>query len=174
MIGIEVWKDIKGYEGLYQVSNLGRVRSLNYNKTKTVRTLKLTSNAKGYLQLILHKNGKISSRKVHRLVAEAFIPNPEELPQVNHKDENKTNNCVDNLEWCTNYYNAWYGTKIDKMRKKRSKPILCVETGVIYPCIMEIERQLGIPNTNITACCKGRRKTAGGYHWKIVKDGDEL
>ena len=133
MIGIEIWKDIQGYEGLYQVSNLGRVRSLNYKKTKTVKILKLTSNTKGYLQLILHKNGEISSRKVHRLVAEAFIPNPDGLPQVNHKDENKQNNCVDNLEWCTNYYNAWYGTKIDKMRKKRSKPILCVETGVIYP-----------------------------------------
>ena len=101
----ELWKDIKNYEGIYQISNLGRVKSLHNNKE---RLLKLHRKPDGYIQVVLCKNYKIVSRLTHRLVAEAFIPNPDNLPEVNHKDEDKTNNCVDNLEWCNSSYNKNY------------------------------------------------------------------
>lgn len=117
----EIWKDIKGFEGLYQVSNLGRVKSLSrmifvsnphftgYRKTKE----KILSNKPGiikYVYVILRKDCKSFQVGVHRLVAEAFIPNPNNLPEVNHKDENPSNNQIDNLEWCSHYYNSNYGT----------------------------------------------------------------
>lgn len=105
----EVWKDIPGYEGLYQISNIGNIRSLNYNQTGKVQRLKLDTH-KGYKKLCLYKNGRKKSHRVHRLVALAFIPNPNNLPYINHKDENRANNCVWNLEWCTAKYNTNYGT----------------------------------------------------------------
>ena len=94
----EIYRDIKGYEGLYQVSNLGNVKSLNYNNTNKEKVLQLCAHEKGYLYVGLYKNGKRKSYIVHRLVAETFLNNPDNLPEINHKDENKTNNCVDNLE----------------------------------------------------------------------------
>ena len=103
----EIWKDIDGYDGEYQVSNLGNVRSLNYMRRKETRELS-KKNIKGYPYVILYKNTKIQRKRIHRLVAEAFIPNPNNLPEVNHKDENKANNRVDNLEWCTHQYNFQY------------------------------------------------------------------
>ena len=108
---MEEWKYIEGYEGLYQVSNYGRVRSLFYRKKNQVQLLKLRKVTKGYLQVALWKNRKRKDFMVHKLVAEAFIPNPNNYPQINHKDEDKTNNCVENLEWCTNEYNHNYGTR---------------------------------------------------------------
>lgn len=114
----EIWKDIKGYEGYYQVSNFGKVRSLNrsiYRKNGRKQSFKdqeLKFHDKhGYLGINLRKDGKIKSCTVHRLVAEAFIPNPYNLPQINHKDENKYNNRIDNLEWCSSSYNMNYGTR---------------------------------------------------------------
>ena len=107
----EIWKDIRGYEGKYQVSNIGNVRSLNYRGVKgKVKRLKTECNNCGYILVFLYKECKPKGYSVHRLVAEAFIPNPNNLPQVNHKDENKANNCVWNLEWCTREYNRNYGT----------------------------------------------------------------
>lgn len=103
----EVWRDIKGYEGAYQVSNFGNVRSLNFMRRKEVREL-AKKNMRGYPYVILYKDTKIQRKRIHRLVAEAFIPNPDNLPEVNHKDENKANNRVDNLEWCTHKYNFDY------------------------------------------------------------------
>jgi len=125
----EIWKDISGYEGLYQVSNLGRVRSLdrlshyirNGNPEAKLfkgRIMKQSHTTDGYLMIYLRKGGKDKYYSVHRLVAQAFIPNPENLPFVNHKDEVKDNNCVDNLEWCTHIYNCNYGTAIERMRQK--------------------------------------------------------
>ena len=105
----EIWKDIPGYEGLYQVSNFGRVKSLRKAIIMSIRI-----NKKGYSTIGLSKNGVFNRKSIHRLVAEAFIPNPDNLPQVNHKDEVKTNNCVENLEWCDNYYNLMYGTGNDR------------------------------------------------------------
>lgn len=115
----EIWKDIEGYEGLYQVSNLGKVKSLNYNKTAKSELLKLRKNTNGYTRVVLYKNRKAKDYQVHRLVAEAFIPNPNNYPIINHKDENKTNNRVDNLEWCTYLYNNTYGTTIERAVEKR-------------------------------------------------------
>ena len=120
----EIWRDIKGYEGLYQVSNLGRVKSLErYVKGKDgLRLVKeiimsiSVCRTNGYFKVILHKDGKQKRYQVHRLVAEAFIPNPDNLPIVNHKDENKINNCVWNLEWCTYSYNLTYGNRLLKFR----------------------------------------------------------
>ena len=106
---MEHWKDIEGYEGLYQVSDLGRVKALNYNKTGMERVLSAGKDTGGYMYVILHKNGKGKMCSVHRLVAQAFIPNPNGLPEINHKDECKTNNIVSNLEWCTAKYNMNYG-----------------------------------------------------------------
>ena len=107
---IEIWKDIEGYEGLYQVSNLGRVRSLNYRRSGISKLLKQSTDEKGYKQVGLCKNGKQKNYHVHRLVAIAFISNPNNLPIINHKDENPSDNNANNLEWCTYEYNLNYGT----------------------------------------------------------------
>ena len=108
---MEIWKDILGYEGLYQVSNYGRVRSLKYGKEKI---LKQQINTDGYLHIDLYKNKKRKNYNVHRLVTIAFLENPNNYPQVNHKDENKQNNHIDNLEWCDYKYNCNYGTRKNK------------------------------------------------------------
>ena len=124
----EIWKPVVGYEGLYEVSNKGTVKSLdrftksgrgNGNRFISGKILKSALNKKGYPSVVLCKDGKMFTQRVHRLVAEAFIPNPDNLPVVNHKDEDKTNNCVDNLEWCTNKYNCNYGTSISRMCETR-------------------------------------------------------
>lgn len=112
----EIWKDIKGYEGIYQVSNLGRVYNSKYHRFLSTPT----NRKKKYVDVALNKNGVAKSYKVHRLVADAFIPNPNNLPFVNHKDENPSNNCVDNLEWCTNEYNLKYGNAHKKQALSRS------------------------------------------------------
>ena len=113
---MEIWKDIPGYEGLYEVSNKGRVRSFHYGKE---RIMKLISNSVGYYKISLFKGGLYKRMYVHRLVAQAFIPNPDELKEVNHKDENPGNNSVDNLEWCDHKYNMKYGTARERAREKK-------------------------------------------------------
>ena len=170
----EIWKDIEGYEGLYQVSNLGRVKSLNYNRTKKEKILKPRSNKDGYLRVVLYKEGKSKQYLVHRLVAQAFIPNPDNKPQVNHKDDNKTNNKVENLEWVTSKENANYGTRNKRSAKsrtndkKRSKPIygINVKTNekIEFPSTMEAERN-GFNHGNIVKCLKGRKNSHKGYKW---------
>lgn len=112
---IEIWKDIHGYEGEYQVSNTGQVRSLNYLHTGEVKPLKQNTDGNGYKVVTLYKNGKKKTCRVHRLVAIVFLPNPNNLPMVNHKDEHPSNNNVNNLEWCTSEYNNNYGTKKEKL-----------------------------------------------------------
>lgn len=171
----EIWKDIKGYEGLYEVSNMGRVRSLNYNHTSEVKELKGRKNRDGYLYVILWKDRKPQRKRVHRLVAEAFISNPEGLPCINHRDEVKTNNRVDNLEWCTVAYNLEYSGNTKKMiaaaNEATKKPILqYTKDGLFlqeFESIMEAERQTGIAQQNISACCNGNRKSAGGFIWRF-------
>lgn len=122
----EVWKDIDEYKGLYQISNLGRVKSLKKYAGKSLREEKILKTYKdkdGYIKVILCKNNKTRFLSIHRLLAEAFIPNPENLPQINHKDENKENNDIDNLEWCTCKYNINYGSRNERMliSRKRNK-----------------------------------------------------
>ena len=119
-----IWKDIPGYEGLYQVSNTGQVRSLNYRQTGKTKILKQHTDKNGYKKVGLSKNGKVKTYAVHRLVAKAFISNPNNLPYVNHKDENPSNNAVWNLEWCDCSYNTSYGTSRERAwetRRQRSK-----------------------------------------------------
>lgn len=163
---MEIWKEIEGYEGLYQVSNLGNVKSLNKRKGRILKTIK---DHFGYLRVRLSKQGELKNHKIHRLVAETFLDNPNNYKQVNHKDENKTNNKVDNLEWCTPKYNCNYGTRNQRITNaQKGKQVLCIETGVIYPSANEVERQLGYNLGNISKCCNGKYKTAYKFHWKYV------
>lgn len=188
---MEIWKDIQGYEG-YQVSNEGNVKSLKYGKEKILTP---TINGRGYYHTVLRKDCKSTTVYIHRLVAQAFIDNPNNYPQVNHKDENKTNNAVSNLEWCTRSYNMNYGTAIQRMiantdykartantdykartantdykaiAVKNGKKVLCIETGKIYDSTMEVERELGFAHTHISSACRGKRKTCGGFHWSFL------
>jgi len=166
----EIWKDVKGYEGYYEVSNLGRVKRIG--KTNCLRSA-ITKD--GYEQVTLSVNNKLKSYAIHRLVAIAFIPNPNNLPQVNHKDENKLNNYVENLEWCTQEYNLKYGTARKRAnikntnRKDISKVVyqysLEGELINIYPSTQEL-RRLGFNQGNIASCCRGERKSHKGYIWK--------
>lgn len=168
----EIWKDIEGYEG-YQVSNLGNVRSFKYGK---MRFLKPCSDKNGYLIVTLYKNSSSKKCKVHRLVAMAFIPNPNNLSMVNHKDENPSNNIVSNLEWCNASYNNNYGTRNERISKKHlnepslSKVVIQIDKNTnviinIFPSMMEAERQTGCNRRSICHCCKGTYKTTGGYKW---------
>lgn len=184
----EIWKDIKGYEGSYQVSNLGRVKSISrVIKTKnnyrhiTGRILKFNKNKWGYtLVYIISKN-----YAVHRLVASAFIPNPNNLPQVNHIDGDKDNNCVNNLEWCTASFNLKEAYRLGL--KKPTRPNLgksgklnAISKTVYqfdkngnfvksYDSVREAYRQTKIYYKCISDCCLGNQKTAGGYIWKYAK-----
>ena len=170
----EIWRDIEGYESLYQVSNFGRVKSLNYRHTCKEKLLKAHKDKDGYLRVNLYKEGKKKTYGIHRLVAQAFIPNPDNLPQVNHKDEDKSNNRLDNLEWCSAEYNVNYGSRTKRMAESKtnypkfSKQVLCVETGVIYPSTKQVERELGFANSNISAVCLGKQKTCGRFHWRYI------
>lgn len=177
---MEQWRDIQGYEGMYQISNYGNVKSLNYNKTKQEKILKFGKNYKGYLQVHLCKDGKMKTFTVHRLVANAFIPNPNELSDVNHKDEDKTNNVVENLEWCDRKYNTNYGTRTERCSIKqlndetKSKQVnqysLDGTLLATYPSAHEVKRQLGFAQPNISACCNGKYKTAYGYKWRYKNE----
>ena len=169
----EVWKDIVGYEGYYQVSDQGRVRSVDriitcadgrIRRYKS-RILKFGKNQKGYLLTTLCKDGTQKTFKVHRLVAEAFIPNPDNKPECDHKDKDKTNNCVSNLWWVSTEENWEHGTQ----NGRKIMPVQCIETGIVYKSIMEAKRQTGI--SNICMACKGKYKTVGGYHWTYYKGG---
>lgn len=167
----EIWKPVVCYEGLYLVSNFGRVYSI-----KKGILLKATDNGRGYLQVGLWKNGKHYTHRIHRLVADAFIPNPYNLPEVNHIDENKLNNCVENLEWCTHEYNTAYGDRSRKVREKTtngklSAPVEQIKPNgqrIIYPSMQEAHRQTGISQGNISEVCNGKRKMAGGSRWILV------
>lgn len=173
----EIWKDIKGYEGLYKISNFGNVKSLNIKRNK-----KLSMNRCGYLFVNLSKNDVRKNFLVHRLVAAAFIENPENLPCVNHIDEDKTNNCVNNLEWCSYEYNNNYGTRIHKMictqlnRKDLSKTLLQFDLNgnfiKEYCSLRDAARSLGNKYfcSLISRCSNGIIKTAYGYKWKYKED----
>lgn len=173
----EVWKPINSYEKLYEISSFGRVRSLDreiegrWGSTKIRGKLLIPVPDKdGYLIITLCKNGKQKVGKIHRLVAETFIENPNNLPQVNHKDENKQNNCVDNLEFCTSKYNTNYGTGIERRSNKTSKPVLQFDINHNfirkYKSMTEAEKTLKIKH--IYDCCNGKLKMCGGYIWRYA------
>ena len=158
---MEEWKDIKGYEGSYQVSNEGRIR--NIKRDKILSNL----NVNGYMAINLHKNGVMKQYKIHRLVAEAFIPNPNSLPQVNHKDECKTNNVWTNLEWCDNRYNSNYGTRNHRISETK-KNIVYQYSGntlvAVYSSLSELQTK-GFNIGHISECCSRKRNKHNGYRW---------
>jgi hypothetical protein len=174
---IETWKWIDGYEDLYKVSDCGTVKRMNYHRIGKERVLKGMKDKKGYLQVGLWKNGVQKRFTIHRLVAQAFLPNPNNLPQVNHKDEVKTNNHLENLEWCTPKYNSNYGTRNEKIRKKqlndlsKSKPVkqYTLDGKILkeWSSASEVQRQTGFNNTHISACCNGKRKSAYHFKWSF-------
>lgn len=155
----EIWKPIKGYEELYEISNFGRIR----------RYLQLNTNNKGYKHITLIKDNKKTDVSIHRLVAEAFLPNPYNLPCVNHKDENLSNNFVNNLEYCTYKYNLNYGTAQQRKSHKLSKPVcqytLDNELIKIWPSLTECKNKEGFNIGHIYECCRGIRKTHKGFKW---------
>lgn len=170
----EQWLDTPGYEGLYQISNFGRVKSFYFKNPRILKPHKV----KGYSNVELYKNKKKKQFYIHRLVMENFCPIENmNVLDVNHKDEDKSNNHISNLEWMTHKDNLNYGSRAEKARMKmqgknssRSKKVRCIEKDVIYEALREAERQLGIPATNISKACKGKIKTAGGYHWEYVEE----
>lgn len=188
----EVWKDIEGWEGKYQISNLGRVKSLHYRKSNKEMIMTPQKKPSGYLFIGFRKSGtkKKYQYHVHRLVAAAFIDNPNNYPQVNHKDEDKSNNSVwvnedgsidfekSNLEWCSHQYNLNYGERHNKEIKTQqqthpsNKPVEMYSTdGVFIKSFISqraAERETGIFSASISSCCIGKLKTAGGYVWKYA------
>ena len=180
---MEIWKSIAGYERIYEVSDLGRVRSLNFHREGRTKVLKPGKDRYGYLYVILCKDGIHKHMKVHRLVAQAFLPNPNGLEMVNHRDEVPTNNAVSNLEWCTASYNNNYGTHNQRVAEaninhpKLSKSVQQLDKQgnllAIFPSTMEAQRVTGIANQHICSCCLGKRKSSGGYVWKYLGDISE-
>ena len=186
----EIWKDIEGYEGLYQISNLGRVKSLNYHRSGKEGILKPKQDKYGYLVVCLSKNNKHKYMTVHRLVAKSFCnnDNPQEKNQVNHIDENKQNNVYTNLEWCTPKENMNHGTRTERAIKKSTqtakengsfkgknnpsaKKVRCIELDMIFDTMTEAMIFLNKKSiTGICACCNNRCKTAYGYHWEYYKE----
>jgi len=170
-IDAEIWKDVVGYEGLYLISSKGRVKALNYRRSKKPHIMSVSNSPCGYLQVNLWKSGKHKCHRVHRLVADAFIANPSNLPQVNHKDENKKNNSHENLEWCDNSYNSLYGTKQERFKEKMSKPVIgtCIKTGEELYFKSETEATvLGFDRSHMVMCCRGIYKQHRGYRWRYA------
>ena len=184
----EIWKDINGYEGYYQVSNTGKVRKINgntYNYSKPkVFMLKQVDNGRGYMKVFLHRDNKCKQPLVHRLVAEAFIQNPEGKPHINHKDGIKTNNAVGNLEWCTRSENMLHAFKTGLAHapaegkfgsdNPKSIPVLMIdkETNTVvmrFGSLIDAAHYVGAEkSSHIVSCCKGRLRSSYGYKWRYA------
>lgn len=178
----EEWRDIKGYQW-YQVSNQGRVRSIDREFIRSNgkvcyykgQILKPLTDRYGYQRVDLSRqiNGRIEVRRlyIHRLVAEAFIKNPQGLPEINHKDENKENNAVLNLEWCDRGYNCRYGLWAEKHAEKSRRPIYCLVSGEKvkeYKSVNEAAADIGVNAGSLVRVLKGKRKRCRGYEWKYL------
>lgn len=168
----ENWLPIEGYEGSYEVSDLGRVRSLGNDKKRKTKILKPQMNEYGYLGVGLHKDGKQKIFKVHRLVATAFVPNMFGLNEVNHINENKTDNRAMNLMWCDRKENQNWGTRNQRIADKLSKTVLQFsKSGEFireWPSAHEVERVLGYSQGYISNCCLKKYKSAYGFVWKYL------
>jgi len=196
-MGKEIWKDIDGFEGLYEISSIGQINSIKRNGTLG-GLLKQRIDRYGYSTVVLYKNGTPNYYSRHRLVAQAFIPNPNNYPEVNHKNGKKLDNFASNLEWVTaaeNTRHAWqnglvphlhgmahynYGKKLSKEHKRKisnalsglilnKRPVICINTSARYASATDAGERLKIDNSQIGKCCKGKVKTAGGYQWKYAE-----
>lgn len=173
----EIWADIDGYDGLYKVSNLGKIKSIGGKSNHNSEIIMKQQEILGYMSVTLTKDSVQKMHKVHRLVANDFIDNPDSKPQVNHIDGNKRNNAVSNLEWVTPSENAKHafeiGLKKSQSGKDNKRSIVIERTdnnGIVldeYCGIREAERITGIPHGNISKCCRGKAQSAGGYKWRI-------
>lgn len=190
MTNQEIWKTVEGFDGYYEVSSEGNVRSVtravtrgNHKITKKSRLLSPNRLTSGYLSVHLYKEGKRTVHLIHRLVAQAFIDNPENLPEINHKNEDKLDNRAINLEWCSRSYNAIYGTKIERTRvtsrknNKLGKAIVGTPvnggTPIYFKSISEAGRA-GFTHQAISAICTGRKgKQHRGYYWRFATDKDK-
>lgn len=178
----EIWRDIKGYEGLYQVSNLGTIKSVNryvngrdkivLKKGRILKSFLIGRDYKqngGYLAVTLFKDNTPKQHLVHRLIAESFISNPNNLPTVDHINRIRTDNRIENLRWADGKLQYNNSSIKDRVKESVSKPVLqyTLDMGFIteYPSAAEAERQTKIHNTSIGECCRGKRKTAGGFKW---------
>ena len=179
----EIWKSVVGYEGLYEVSNKGNVRGVKRNKLSCLKHQngsviikpkpKKPTITNKYYSVVLSKNGKTKNIRVHRLVAQAFLENPNNLPQINHKDENKLNNCVENLEWCSCKYNQNYGSRNTKRLHTKTRQITQYDlaNNIIktYYSLSEASRQCKLSLKAISRCALGKSKTSGGYKWRYTQ-----
>ena len=152
-------KDIKNYEGLYAITSCGKVWSY-----RTKKFLEPMPNNHGYLRVELRKDGERKVFLIHRLVAEAYIPNPNNYETVDHIDFDMTNNCVNNLQWMS------FNENIRKRRGYGAKAVRCIETNIIYPSAAEAARCFDLDPSTIRKVCRGERKRTGGYHWEFVKE----
>ena len=194
---MEIWKEIEGYEGVYQVSNHGNVRSLNYRKTKKVKNLKPQKDKKEYFTVGLCREGRMKWGKIHRLVASAFLPNPDKKPQVNHINGNKSDNRVENLEWATeseNQLHAYktglkagsqeWGRTLGKVHGKTprsqqaercKRPVIAthIQSGkeTLFESAAEVERTMGINHAIVPRVCNGRQKASKGYSFRYMDNG---
>lgn len=167
---MEVWRTVEDFPN-YEISNMGRIRNIN-----TGYVLSPGDNGHGYLQVTLCQNGEKKRVYIHRLVGIAFIPNPNNLPQINHRNENRADNRAENLEWISIKDNVNYGTRAERFSLSRGKPVEQYDLAGNYlntwTGTREAERQTGISQSSISACCLGKRKTAGGFIWKFAKKMD--
>lgn len=169
----EQWKEIKGFPK-YQISTLGNVKSLTVKKNGDLLVPQI--NHKGYYSVLLYKNGKPHSKKIHRLVAETFLPNPNNKPQVNHIDGNKLNNIISNLEWCTNSENQIHAYKnnleVPAIKRKVNQYDLKGNYIKTFEYIRNASKELNIDESSIAKCCRNKRKSAGNYIWKYANDNN--
>lgn len=172
----EEWRDVVGYEGRYMVSSMGRV----YSCPNHIHNGKFINSGKypnGYCRVMLTLHGKKKFTTVHRLVAEAFLPNPNNYPYVNHKDEDKTNNSVENLEWCSPQYNSTYG-KVSREKRiancKLGRAVVQVslngEDVAVFPSLAEASRRFGVSACNILNACTGVTQTSAGFKWRYANN----
>ena len=171
-----MWKSIKGYEGIYEISNLGRVKSLERLDTMgrriEERIMKCQLNKDGYLNITLSNKGCKKTYLLHRLVAMHFVDNPNGYNEINHIDTDPSNPVASNLEWCTRKYNVNYADAKEKMIRANQKKVIQLDLANRYvkthDSIKGAAKEVKIPDSNISACCKGKRPTAGGYKWEYA------
>ena len=165
------FRDLKNFEGIYAATEDGQIWSC-----KRKKFMKISNGNSGYQQLTLRKDGVSKTCYLHRLIAQTFLDNPDNLPEVNHKDENKKNNAVSNLEWCDTPYNRLYGTRVERIAntrinnqtKSKLGMLYCIELDKYFFTQSQAEKELNIPHGTICGHIKGRLKKAGGYHWKYI------